>query len=103
MKDNRHITMGIESSCDETAIAILADGKDILSNVISSQIEIHTEYGGVVPEIASRHHLNNIPWNKMHNLPRPQRTAFQERNPRRKTQGHYALGFQAQNPQIYRP
>ena len=62
MKDNRHITMGIESSCDETAIAILADGKDILSNVISSQIEIHTEYGGVVPEIASRHHLNNIPY-----------------------------------------
>ena len=60
MKDNRHITMGIESSCDETAIAILADGKDILSNVISSQIEIHKEYGGVVPEIASRHHLNNI-------------------------------------------
>ena len=60
MKDNRHITMGIESSCDETAIAILADGRDILSNVISSQIEIHKEYGGVVPEIASRHHLNNI-------------------------------------------
>ena len=60
MKDNRHITMGIESSCDETAIAILADGKDILSNVISSQIEIHKAYGGVVPEIASRHHLNNI-------------------------------------------
>ena len=62
MKDNKHITMGIESSCDETAIAILADGKDVLSNVISSQIEIHTVYGGVVPEIASRHHLNNIPF-----------------------------------------
>ncbi len=62
MKDNKHITMGIESSCDETAIAILADGKDILSNVISSQIEIHKQYGGVVPEIASRHHLNNIPF-----------------------------------------
>ena len=62
MKDNKHITMGIESSCDETAIAVLADGKDILSNVISSQIEIHTVYGGVVPEIASRHHLNNIPY-----------------------------------------
>lgn len=62
MKDNRHITMGIESSCDETAIAILADGRDILSNVISSQIEIHTVYGGVVPEIASRHHLHNIPF-----------------------------------------
>ena len=62
MKDNKHITMGIESSCDETAIAILADGRDILSNVISSQIEIHKEYGGVVPEIASRHHLSNIPF-----------------------------------------
>lgn len=56
----RHLTLGIESSCDETAIAVLADGKDVLSNVISSQIEIHTLYGGVVPEIASRHHLNNI-------------------------------------------
>ena len=54
--------MGIESSCDETAIALLADGTEILSNVISSQIEIHKEYGGVVPEIASRHHLNNIPF-----------------------------------------
>ena len=62
MKDGRHITMGIESSCDETAIALLADGREILSNVISSQIEIHTKYGGVVPEIASRHHLNNIPF-----------------------------------------
>ena len=62
MKDNKHITMGIESSCDETAIAILADGHEILSNVISSQIEIHKVYGGVVPEIASRHHLNNIPY-----------------------------------------
>ena len=54
--------MGIESSCDETAIAVLADGREILSNVISSQIEIHKAYGGVVPEIASRHHLNNIPF-----------------------------------------
>ena len=62
MKDGKHLTMGIESSCDETAIAVLADGKEILSNVISSQIEIHTVYGGVVPEIASRHHLNNIPF-----------------------------------------
>ncbi len=62
MKDGKHITMGIESSCDETAIALLADGREVLSNVISSQIEIHTKYGGVVPEIASRHHLNNIPF-----------------------------------------
>ncbi len=62
MKDGRHLTLGIESSCDETAIAVLADGRDILSNVISSQIDIHKIYGGVVPEIASRHHLNNIPY-----------------------------------------
>ena len=62
MKDGKHITMGIESSCDETAIALLADGREVLSNVISSQIEIHKAYGGVVPEIASRHHLNNIPY-----------------------------------------
>lgn len=54
------IILGIESSCDETSIAIVKDGKEILSNKISSQIEIHKEYGGVVPEIASRHHIKNI-------------------------------------------
>lgn len=52
--------MGIETSCDETAIAVLADGREVLSNVISSQIDIFKNYGGVVPEIASRHHLENI-------------------------------------------
>lgn len=52
--------LAIESSCDETAIAVIEDGKKILSNIISSQIEIHREYGGVVPEIASRHHIKNI-------------------------------------------
>lgn len=62
MKDGKILTMGIESSCDETAIAILADGREVLSNVISSQIPIHAMYGGVVPELASRHHLNNIPF-----------------------------------------
>ncbi|MBQ4004609.1 MAG: tRNA (adenosine(37)-N6)-threonylcarbamoyltransferase complex transferase subunit TsaD, partial [Firmicutes bacterium] len=56
MKNGKHLTMGIESSCDETAIAVLADGREVLSNVISSQIEVHKVYGGVVPEIASRHH-----------------------------------------------
>lgn len=60
MKDGRFLTLGIESSCDETAAAVTADGRHLLSNVISSQIDIHTAYGGVVPEIASRHHLNNI-------------------------------------------
>lgn len=62
MKDGRHLTMGIESSCDETAIAVLADGREVLADEISSQIEIHRIYGGVVPEIASRHHLNNLPF-----------------------------------------
>lgn len=54
------LILGIESSCDETSIAVLRDGKEVLSNVISSQIEIHKEYGGVVPEIASRQHIKNI-------------------------------------------
>lgn len=52
--------LGIESSCDETAAAVVEDGRKILSNVISSQISIHREYGGVVPEIASRNHVVNI-------------------------------------------
>lgn len=60
MKDGQFITMGIESSCDETAVAIVADGRDVLSNIISSQIDVHRVFGGVVPEIASRHHLSNI-------------------------------------------
>lgn len=60
MKNGEFITLGIETSCDETAVAVVSDGRKILSNVISSQIDIHTVYGGVVPEIASRHHLENI-------------------------------------------
>lgn len=60
MKDGKFLTLVIESSCDETAVAVLADGRYPFSNVISSQIEIHTAFGGVVPEIASRHHLENM-------------------------------------------
>lgn len=52
--------MAIESSCDETSVAVLAGGRTVLSNVISSQVDIHTAFGGVVPEIASRHHLENM-------------------------------------------
>jgi len=52
--------LGIESSCDETAASVVKNGREVLSNVISSQIAIHTEYGGVVPEIASRKHIENI-------------------------------------------
>ena len=60
MKDGKCIILAIESSCDETAAAVVADGREVLSNIISSQIEIHKLYGGVVPEIASRHHLDNV-------------------------------------------
>ena len=52
--------LGIESSCDETAAAIVADGVAILSSVVASQVEIHRKYGGVVPELASREHLRQI-------------------------------------------
>ena len=54
------LILGIESSCDETAVAVVKDGREILSNVISTQIEIHKKFGGVVPEIASRKHLEII-------------------------------------------
>ena len=58
MKDIR--ILAIESSCDETAAAVVRNGRDVLSNVISSQIDLHTLYGGVVPELASRKHIENI-------------------------------------------
>ena len=54
------IVLGIESSCDETAAAVVKDGRTILSNVVASQDEVHKMYGGVVPELASRHHIENI-------------------------------------------
>ncbi len=52
--------LGIESSCDETAAAVVADGREVLSNVVASQVDIHRKYGGVVPELASREHLRRI-------------------------------------------
>ena len=54
------LILGIESSCDETAAAVVKDGNQILSSVISSQIELHKPFGGVVPDIASREHLEKI-------------------------------------------
>lgn len=54
------ITLGIESSCDETSVAVVKNGREILSNVINSQIKIHEKFGGVVPEIASRNHVEAI-------------------------------------------
>ncbi|MFA6647786.1 MAG: hypothetical protein WCS32_04025, partial [Candidatus Izemoplasmatales bacterium] len=52
--------LGVETSCDETSVSIVKDGKEVLSNVVLSQIDIHREYGGVVPEIASREHVKGI-------------------------------------------
>ena len=54
------IVLGVETSCDETAVAVVKDGREILSNVVFSQIKYHQDYGGVVPEVASRHHLRKI-------------------------------------------
>ncbi|MCD8077113.1 MAG: tRNA (adenosine(37)-N6)-threonylcarbamoyltransferase complex transferase subunit TsaD [Lachnospiraceae bacterium] len=54
------LVLGIESSCDETAASVVRNGREVLSNVISSQIALHTQYGGVVPELASRKHIENI-------------------------------------------
>ena len=51
------IVLGVETSCDETSVSIVKDGKEVLSNIIYTQIDIHKLYGGVVPEVASRHHL----------------------------------------------
>ena len=54
------LVLAIETSCDETAAAVVRDGREILSSVVSSQIAIHAEYGGVVPEIAGRMHAEKI-------------------------------------------
>jgi N6-L-threonylcarbamoyladenine synthase len=54
------LVLGIETSCDETAAAVIRDGREIVSSVISSQIKTHEKFGGVVPELASREHLDKI-------------------------------------------
>lgn len=54
------IVLGVETSCDETSVAIVKDGKEVLSNIVFSQISIHEEFGGVVPEVASRHHVGKL-------------------------------------------
>ena len=58
MKDT--LILAIESSCDETAASVVKNGRTVLSNIISSQIDLHTLFGGVVPEIASRKHIEKI-------------------------------------------
>ena len=57
---NDQYIMGIETSCDETSVSIVKNGREIISNIVSSQIESHKRFGGVVPEIASRHHVEQI-------------------------------------------
>ncbi|HEY3423172.1 MAG TPA: tRNA (adenosine(37)-N6)-threonylcarbamoyltransferase complex transferase subunit TsaD, partial [Negativicutes bacterium] len=54
------LTLGLETSCDETSAAVVVNGRTILTNIISSQVPLHQKYGGVVPEIASRKHLENV-------------------------------------------
>ena len=54
------VILGVESSCDETAIAIVKNGREVLSSSVATQIEIHKRFGGVVPEVASRNHVNAI-------------------------------------------
>lgn len=54
------LVLGIETSCDETAAAVIKNGTEIVSNVVASQIESHKRFGGVVPELASRHHVEQI-------------------------------------------
>ncbi|MFC3883404.1 tRNA (adenosine(37)-N6)-threonylcarbamoyltransferase complex transferase subunit TsaD [Bacillus songklensis] len=60
MSDKKQLILAIETSCDETAAAVIKNGTDIVSNVVASQIESHKRFGGVVPEIASRHHVEQI-------------------------------------------
>ncbi|MFO7928049.1 MAG: hypothetical protein R6U35_00085, partial [Candidatus Humimicrobiaceae bacterium] len=60
MDNGDKIILGIETSCDDTAAAVVKGGRSILSNIVSSQNEIHKKYGGVVPEIASRRHIEVI-------------------------------------------
>ena len=59
MSDTTYI-VGIETSCDETSCAVVADGQVVLSNVVASQIDLHARFGGVVPELASRAHIEAI-------------------------------------------
>src|SRR5580765_3582040 len=56
------LVLGIDSSCDETAAAVVRDGREQLSSVVASQTELHKRFGGVVPEIACRAHVENYPW-----------------------------------------
>lgn len=54
------ITLAVESSCDETSVAVLKNGREVISNIINTQVDLHKKFGGVVPEVASRKHIENI-------------------------------------------
>src|SRR5256885_15693729 len=58
---NLTLTLGIETSCDETSVAVVEGGRRVLANVIHSQVDLHKEFGGVVPELAARDHLERLP------------------------------------------
>ncbi|GAE27272.1 TsaD/Kae1/Qri7 protein [Halalkalibacter wakoensis JCM 9140] len=58
--NEKELILAIETSCDETSAAVIENGRTIVSNVVSSQIESHKRFGGVVPEVASRHHVEQI-------------------------------------------
>lgn len=66
----RNLILAFESSCDETSVSVIEDGHRVLSNIVATQIASHQRFGGVVPEVASRHHIEQItgvprrPWSK---------------------------------------
>ncbi|HPG64900.1 MAG TPA: tRNA (adenosine(37)-N6)-threonylcarbamoyltransferase complex transferase subunit TsaD, partial [Saccharofermentans sp.] len=60
LKNDKVVILGIETSCDETACSIVCNGREVLSNVIASQADFHEKYGGVVPELASRMHVDAV-------------------------------------------
>jgi N6-L-threonylcarbamoyladenine synthase len=60
VKNKRELILAFETSCDETSVAVIEDGHRILSNIIATQIKSHQRFGGVVPEVASRHHVEQI-------------------------------------------
>ena len=60
MEKNQNLILAFESSCDETSVAVIENGNKILSNIVATQIKSHKRFGGVVPEVASRHHIEQI-------------------------------------------
>ena len=58
--DKKNLILAFESSCDETSVAVIENGEKILSNVVATQINSHKRFGGVVPEVASRHHIEQV-------------------------------------------